>query len=83
MLGMIVEVYTSDDQLYLYEVTRSGATSSTSTTPSTADDRAGLAPDVRGPMGTTGKTQVIARPAEEDADPRRGPSRAATAGGCG
>jgi hypothetical protein len=62
MIGMIVQVYTSDDRLYLYEVVevRRGVV--------TLDEALAERDEVlylqtsEGPRGTVGKTQVIARP---------------------
>jgi hypothetical protein len=62
MIGMLVEVYTSDDMLFLYEITevRRNQTS--------LDDAIAAAGEElwlqtsEGPRGTPGKTQVIAKP---------------------
>jgi hypothetical protein len=70
MLGMVVEVWTSDDQRFLYEITevrRHQVTLSDATT-ATVDEL--WLQTSEGPKGTPGKTQVIARLiSQEAADP--------------
>jgi hypothetical protein len=70
MLGMVVEVWTSDDQRFLYEITEVRRHQTD------LDDAAAAAREElwlqtsEGPRGTPGKLQVIAQPlSEEAADP--------------
>jgi hypothetical protein len=62
MIGMLVEVYTSDDMLFLYEITEVRRNQTT------LDDAIAAAGEElwlqtsEGPRGTPGKTQVIAKP---------------------
>jgi hypothetical protein len=70
MLGMVVQVYTSDDMLFLYEIVevRLHQTSMDDAVEAT-DDSLWLQTS-EGPRGTVGKTQVVARLiASEPADP--------------
>ena len=62
MLGMIVQVYTSDDKLYLYEVkeVRVHQTSLDAALSATTEQL--WLQTSEGPKGTPGKTQVIALP---------------------
>ncbi len=64
MLGMIVQIYTSDDKLYLYEITeyRLHATGSAALQdPLTATTEQLWLQTSEGPKGTPGKTQLIAQ----------------------
>jgi hypothetical protein len=70
MLGMVVEVWTSDDQRFLYEITEVRRHQLD------LDDAINAAGEElwlqtsEGPKGTPGKTQVIALPiSQEGADP--------------
>ena len=51
MLGMVVQVYTSDLKLYLYEIRRVPAPRDGPRRPARRHQRGALAPDVRGPQG--------------------------------
>jgi hypothetical protein len=70
MLGMVVEVWTSDDQRFLYEITqvrRHQTTLEDAVDP--AEEQVWLQTS-EGPRGTPGKTQVIGRLiSQEAADP--------------
>lgn len=62
MLGMLVEVYTADDQVHLYKITRVRRHVLTmDAAVATRSDRLFLQTS-EGPHGTPGKTQVIAEP---------------------
>ena len=80
MLGMIVEVYTSDDQRFLYEITEvppppAGARRRRSTP---THEQLWLQTS-EGPKGTPGKTQVVAEPLPDaPRGPRRRPTRRRT-----
>ena len=63
MLGMIVEVWTSDDQRFLYEITEVRRHQKTLEDAARGDRGGALAPDVRGPEG------------DASASPRSSPSR--------
>ena len=63
MLGMIVEVYTSDDQLFLYQITEVRRHQLEPQGGGGRDHRAALAADLRGPQGD----------ARQDPGPRRAP----------
>ena len=72
MLGMIVEVYTSDDQLYLYEITEVRRHQLDLDDAVAATDEELWLQTSEGPKGTRPKTQVVARflstgPADHDA----------------
>ena len=60
MLGMLVEVYTSDDQLFVYEITEVRLHQLNLDDAARRDDGGALAPDVRGAEGHAGKTQLLA-----------------------
>jgi len=62
MLGMLVQVYTNDNQVYLYEVTRvlRGQTSLDIAFEATSEQL--MLQTSEGPRGTIGKTMVVARP---------------------
>ncbi len=70
MLGMVVEVWTSDDQRFLYEITevRRHQLNLDDAIDATGEEL--WLQTSEGPKGTTGKTQVIALPiSQEAADP--------------
>ena len=70
MLGMVVEVYTSDDKLFLYEVTEVRRHQLDLEDAVTATTEQVWLQTSEGPKGTPGKTQVIAEfLSQEDADP--------------
>jgi hypothetical protein len=60
--GMLVQVYTSDDQVFLYEITRvlRNQTSLDLVFETTAEQL--MLQTSEGPRGTVGKTMVVARP---------------------
>ena len=61
MLGMIVEVWTSDDQRFLYEITEvRRPPDQTSTTPLNAKSEELWLQTSEGPAGTAGKLQIVA-----------------------
>jgi hypothetical protein len=60
MLGMIVEVYTSDDQLFLYEIVEVRRHQISLDDALSATDEVLWLQTSEGPRGTVGKTQVIA-----------------------
>lgn len=62
MLGMLVQVYTSDDQLFLYEITRVLRNQSSLQIAFEAKDEQLMLQTSEGPRGTIGKTIVVARP---------------------
>ena len=62
MLGMIVQVYTSDDKLYLYEVSRVLLHQLSLDRPSSATSEELWLQTSEGPHGTPGKTQLLATP---------------------
>jgi sortase (surface protein transpeptidase) len=62
MVGMIVEVYTSDDQLYLYVVSEVRLHQQTLNDAFAATTEQLWLQTSEGPKGTPGKTQVIALP---------------------
>jgi hypothetical protein len=62
MIGMLVQVYTSDDQLFLYEITRVLRNQSTLDIAFAAKEEQLILQTSEGPRGTIGKTQVVARP---------------------
>ena len=61
MLGMIVEVYTSDDQLYLYEIAEVRRHQLDLEDAATATTEQMWLQTSEGPKGTIPKTQVVAR----------------------
>jgi hypothetical protein len=72
MLGMIVEVYTSDDQLFLYEISEVRRHQLDLNDAVSASTEQLWLQTSEGPKGTRPKTQVVARflstgPAEHDA----------------
>lgn len=70
MLGMVVEVYTSDDQLFLYEIVEVRRHQLDLEDALTATTEEVWLQTSEGPKGTPGKTQVIADfLSQEDADP--------------
>ena len=62
MLGMLVQVYTSDDQVYLYEVTRVLRNQSSLDIAFEATEEQLMLQTSEGPRGTIGKTMLVARP---------------------
>lgn len=62
MKGMLVQVYTSDDQVFLYEVTRVLRHQSSLDVAFGATDEQLMLQTSEGPRGTIGKTMLIARP---------------------
>ncbi len=79
MLGMIVQVYTSDNKLYLYEVTEVRLHQLTLDAPQSATSEELWLQTSEGPKGTPGKTQLRALPLSvgtadpADAHPRAKP----------
>ena len=70
MVGMIVQVYTSDNKLYLYEITAVYPHQLTLDRALAADQEELWLQTSEGPHGTPGKTQVLAMPLSVgDADP--------------
>lgn len=70
MLGMVVEVWTSDDQRFLYEITEVRRHQLDLQDAIDADGEELWLQTSEGPRGTPGKTQVIALPiSQEAADP--------------
>jgi hypothetical protein len=71
MVGMIVQVYTSDNKLYLYEVTNVYPHQLSLARPLSATTEQLWLQTSEGPHGTPGKTQVLAMPLSVgDADPK-------------
>jgi len=62
MVGMIVQVYTSDDRLYLYEITRVFPHQTDLSRPASGAGEQLWLQTSEGPRGTPGKTQVLAMP---------------------
>jgi len=62
MIGLLVQVYTSDDQLFLYEITEVRRNQTTLDDAVAATSEELWLQTSEGPRGTPGKTQVIARP---------------------
>jgi hypothetical protein len=62
MLGMIVQVYTSDNRLYLYEISKVLLHQLNLDTPSSATSEQLWLQTSEGPKGTPGKTQLLATP---------------------
>ncbi len=62
MLGMLVQVYTNDNQLFLYEVTRVLRHQSNLDVAYAAKDEELMLQTSEGPRGTIGKTILVARP---------------------
>ena len=70
MLGMVVEIWTSDDQRFLYEITEVRRHQLDLDGALIADGEELWLQTSEGPRGTPGKTQVVARPiSQEAADP--------------
>jgi hypothetical protein len=70
MLGMVVEVWSSDDQRFLYEITEVRRHQLDLDDALSADSEELWLQTSEGPRGTPGKTQVIAQPiSQESADP--------------
>ena len=72
MKGMLVEVYTSDDQLYLYEIVSVRRNQTSLERPLAATEEELWLQTSEGPRGTPGKTQILAKalsvgPADHDA----------------
>jgi hypothetical protein len=71
MLGMVVQVYTSDFKLYLYEIREYRLHSTSLSGALTAKTEQLWLQTSEGPAGTPGKTQLIAFPISvSDADPK-------------
>ena len=69
-LGMVVEVWTSDDYRFLYEIVDVRRAQTSLEDPLSADTEELWLQTSEGPRGTVGKTQVIAEPLSvERADP--------------
>lgn len=62
MIGMLVEVYTSDDLLFLYEVTKVLRHQSTLDAAFGAKEEQLILQTSEGPRGTIGKVMLVARP---------------------
>jgi hypothetical protein len=62
MVGMIVQVYTGDNRLYLYEITAVYPHQLTLDRPFSATEEELWLQTSEGPHGTPGKTQVLAKP---------------------
>lgn len=62
MLGMLVQVYTNDDQVFLYEVTRVLRNQTSLDIAYGAKNEQLMLQTSEGPRGTIGKTMIIARP---------------------
>ncbi len=62
MLGMLVQVYTNDDQVYLYEITRVLRHQTSLDVAFAAEGEQLMLQTSEGPRGTIPKTIVIARP---------------------
>jgi hypothetical protein len=60
MLGLLVEVYTSDDQLYLYDIVEVRRHQTSLGDALSADTEQVWLQTSEGPRGTVGKTQVVA-----------------------
>ena len=72
MLGMVVQIYTSDFKLYLYEIREYRLHVTDLDGPLGAADEELWLQTSEGPKGTPGKTQLIAYPISvSDADPRQ------------
>jgi hypothetical protein len=71
MLGMVVQVYTSDFKVYLYEIKRYRLHVTNLDGPLGATSEQLWMQTSEGPKGTPGKTQLIAYPISvSDADPK-------------
>ena len=71
MLGMVVQVYTSDSKVYLYEIREYRLHATDLDGPLTATSEELWLQTSEGPKGTRGKTQLRAFPISvSDADPR-------------
>jgi hypothetical protein len=62
MLGMLVQVYTSDNLVFLYEITRVLRNQASLDIAFEATDEQLMLQTSEGPRGTIGKTMIIARP---------------------
>lgn len=62
MLGMLVQVYTNDDQVFLYEITTVLRNQSSLDIAFAAKEEQLMLQTSEGPRGTVGKTMVVARP---------------------
>ena len=70
MIGMLVQVYTSDNRYFLYEITEVRRHQLTLADAIAAKDQELWLQTSEGPRGTPGKTQVIAMPlSNSPADP--------------
>ena len=83
MIGMVVEVYTSDDRVFRYEITevRRHQTSLDDALNATSDEL--WLQTSEGPKGTPGKTQVRALPIAERPPTTRTPTRRPHPVNCG
>jgi Sortase domain len=62
MLGMLVQVYTNDNQVFLYEITQVLRNQSSLDIAFAAKDEQLMLQTSEGPRGTVGKTMIVARP---------------------
>jgi hypothetical protein len=62
MLGMLVQVYTNDDQVYLYEIAQVLRKQTSLDIAFEATEEQLMLQTSEGPRGTIGKTMIIARP---------------------
>ena len=67
MIGMVVEVWTNDDQRFLYEIVDVRRHQLTLDDAAAATDEELWLQTSEGPKGTPGKLQVIARPLSQEA----------------
>jgi len=71
MLGMLVEVYTSDNLVFLYEITRVLRNQASLDVAFEATEEQLMLQTSEGPRGTIGKTMIVARPLSvSPADPK-------------
>ncbi len=71
MLGMLVQVYTDDDQVFIYEITRVLRNQKSLDVAFASDEELLMLQTSEGPRGTLGKTIVVARPVSSGpADPK-------------
>ena len=67
MIGMVVEVWTSDDQRFLYEITEVRRHQTSLDDAAKADHEQLWLQTSEGPAGTVGKLQVVAEPLSQEA----------------
>jgi hypothetical protein len=67
MIGMVVEVWTSDDQRFLYEITEVRRHQTSLDDAANADHEQLWLQTSEGPKGTVGKLQVVAEPLSQEA----------------